>query len=73
MRLVYEGPLCIIPPGTSEEGSLALLREFQTIWQDQPSLLANPAVQEFLGFIIDLIFEDITGESAEESEEAFLS
>jgi len=54
------------------DGSLALLREFQELWPDRPSLLTNPAVQEFVDFIIDLLFEDIAGKHDEGSEEAVL-
>lgn len=51
-RLIYEGPLCFIPPGMPVEGLTALLREFQ---EYMLSPISDPAVRDFLDGLAILI------------------
>lgn len=51
-RLIYEGPLCLIPPGTSVEGQEALIREFL---ESIRSTLHDPVFCDFLNGLANLI------------------
>ena len=60
-RLIYEGPLCLIPPATSVEEVQASLRTF---WESIRSTLNDPVFCDFLDGLAVLIARRIRARGA---------